>query len=404
MSTRKTVKRAPRARVETVSQRFSVSFDYPVHFVHGVFEPSQPLLAKTIHRKGGLKPHRVLVYVDDGLARAWPDLVARIEAYFKAYGEIAVLADAPVRVGGGEQAKVGWETVREVMSVMGRNRMCRQSAIIAVGGGSVLDMVGFAVSLVHRGLRLIRVPTTVLSQNDGGVGVKTGMNEHGAKNFVGTFAPPFAVINDGTFLRTLPQEHWAGGIAEAFKVAMIRDRPFFDFLCRNAVRIRGRDQGLMEKLVARCARLHLRQIAGGGDPFEMGSARPLDFGHWLAHELEVLSGFEVGHGQAVAVGIAADSCYAMRKGYISPKDLDRVLRGLVASGLPVWTDWLDRRDDEGVRKVLSGLERFREHLGGVLTVTLPKPIGVGHEVHDMDAGLINEGLDSLRKYARSHGA
>ncbi len=402
MSAHKTRKRRVPERVETVSQRFAVPFDYPVHFVHGVFDPRQPLLASTIHRKDGPKPHRVLVYVDSGLAKAWPGLIERIGAYFNEHRGLAVLVDAPILVGGGETAKVGWEPVREVMNALGRYHMCRQSAIIVVGGGSVLDMVGFAVSLVHRGLRLIRVPTTVLSQNDGGVGVKTGMNEHGAKNFVGTFAPPFAVINDATLLTTLPQSHWVGGIAEAFKVAIIRDRRFFDFLCQNANRIRNRDQGLMEELVKRCARLHLRHIRTGGDPFEMGSARPLDFGHWLGHELEVLSGFGVGHGQAVAVGIAADSYYAMRKGYISRKELGRILRGLTAAGLPVWSRWLDRRDAAGGRKVMAGLERFREHLGGALTVTLPKPIGVGCEVHEIAADLMGEGLDFLRNHARSH--
>lgn len=134
-------------------------------------------------------------------------------------------------------------------------------------------MVGFVTALVHRGLRLVRMPTTVLAQNDAGVGVKNGMNEHGVKNFLGTFAPPFAVVNDAAFLETLPDEHWRGGISEAFKVAIIKDRAFFEFLVRSAPRLRAREANAMEALVKRCAVLHLEHIASSGDPFEIWGRR-----------------------------------------------------------------------------------------------------------------------------------
>ena len=237
----------------------------------------------------------------------------------------------------------------------------------------------------------------MLSQNDAGVGVKTGMNEHKAKNFVGTFAPPFAVINDFEFLRTLEDREWAGGMSEAFKVAIIKDAGFFDFLCRNASRLRNRDMAAMETLIRRCAILHLDHIRKGGDPFEFGAARPLDFGHWSAHRLEIMSGYRLGHGQAVAIGIALDSYYAMRKRLITKTEFERIIDGMRACGLPIWSNLLERRDGHGKLAVLAGLEQFREHLGGELTVTLPDSIGRKIEVHDMNPRIIREGIAFLKK-------
>jgi 3-dehydroquinate synthase len=241
------------------------------------------------------------------------------------------------------------------------------------------------------------VPTTVLGQNDAGVGVKNGMNEHGMKNFVGTFAPPFAVLNDFSFLPTLADRDWIGGVAEAFKVAIIKDAAFFYFLCAKAAAIRGRDMAPMKKLVRRCARLHLDHIRTAGDPFELGSARPLDFGHWAGHKLESLSAYRLGHGQAAALGIALDSDYAARRELISPEERQQILDGMSACGLPVWDPLLEQRRADGTLEILDGLAQFREHLGGVLTVTLPQGIGAKIEVHTMDPDLLERGVRALKE-------
>ena len=259
----------------------------------------------------------------------------------------------------------------------------------------MLDSVGFAASLVHRGVRMVRMPTTVLAQNDAGVGVKTGMDEHGQKNFIGTFAPPFAVINDFSMLDTLADRDWIGGIAEAFKVAIIKDAEFFEFLRDRAAALRNRDQQAMETLIRRCAIIHLDHIASAGDPFETGSARPLDFGHWSAHKIETMSDYWVGHGQAVAVGIAVDSYYAMRQGLITPNQLERILDGMTACGLPIYLDYLSRRTG-GELDILAGLDEFREHLGGRLNVTLPESLGDKREVHHLDRTIIAEAIEYLR--------
>lgn len=376
-------------------QSFSVNFEYPVCFTRGVFKPDNAVLEETILKAGSGRKHRVMVYIDSGVADAWPNIVKDIAAYFEARRDLFELVALPRIVPGGENAKNGWSLVREIMTELGRRRMCRQSFVVAIGGGSVLDMVGFAASLVHRGLRLIRLPTTVLAQNDAGVGVKNGMNEHSAKNFIGTFSPPWAVIDDFDFLSTLDDRDWRGGISEAFKVAIIKDKDFLDFLCENAEALCARDMPEMEEVVRRCAILHLEHIKTNGDPFEMGSARPLDFGHWAAHRLEIVSDYRIGHGQGVAIGMAVDLYVALELELITGDDFSKVIKGLMDCGLPVWDILLAHRDGKGKLDIVAGLEQFREHLGGELCVTLPDGLGAKVEVHNIDPLIIEKAVARL---------
>ena len=297
---------------------------------------------------------------------------------------------------GGETVKNSFEQALRIVRTMLARHLDRHAFVIIIGGGAVLDVVGFAASLVHRGLRVVRLPTTVLAQCDSGVGVKTAVNFGAAKNLVGTFAPPFAVVNDFDLLDSLPDRDWRGGVAEAFKIALIKDAKFFRWLCRNAAILRQREPQTMAKLVTRCAELHLDHIARGGDPFEMGRARPLDFGHWAAHRLEVLSRYRVGHGQAVAAGIALDAAYAVRLGHLPAKDFRALVRGLLKIGLPVWYPELARRARDGQLAIFQGLEDFREHLGGELALTLPRGVGRKTEINAVDPRLMEECANQLK--------
>jgi len=387
--------RAPREAADVYHQRIDVPFDYPVHFTHGLLDEGNDLLADVLARRGERRRHRAIVYVDEGLAAVQNDLIARVKEYFHARPRRLELAAPPQTVPGGEGAKHGWQVVRDIMWTAGNVHLDRQSFVIVFGGGAVLDMVGFAASLVHRGLRLVRAPSTTLSQNDAGVGVKNGMDEHGQKNYVGTFAPPFAVLNDLDLLRTLADRDWIGGIAEAFKVAVIKDAGFFEWLCQRAADLRGRDQATMEQCVRRCAILHLEHIRTNGDPFEMGSARPLDFGHWIGHKLETLSEYRLGHGQCVAIGIAVDSFYAMQEGLLGERDFERIVAGLTAAGLPVWSELLADAGENGKPAILQGLDDFREHLGGILNVTLPDGLGRKCEVHEINPRIVREAIEHL---------
>ena len=387
------------AKTRVYKQEFKVSYDYPVVFTHNLFDEENDTLTKTMDRLDEGRIHRAAVYIDKDLAAANPRLISQIKNYFHANSSKIELVSEPILATSGEAAKSDYNLLKDVIWTIGNLHLDRQSFVIAIGGGSMLDAVGFASSLVHRGMRLIRIPSTVLAQNDAGVGVKNGFDEHGQKNFIGTFAPPFAVLNDYELLKTLPFEHWIGGVAEAFKVAIIKDANFFDQLCNDAPLYKKSDQNAMQSLVEKCAILHLNHIATTGDPFETGTARPLDFGHWSAHRIENLSGYKIGHGQAVAIGICLDSFYAMKKNLITENDFQRIVTAFKQSGLPIWCEQLGWVAKSGELEILVGLDQFREHLGGRLTITLPDKIGSRIEVHNLDYDIIQQGVEELRKIA-----
>lgn len=379
---------------------FSVPYRYPIVFTHDVFDPANPVLAEICgdvgYREG---PTPGLVLVDEGLARVVPGLIGRIVEYARVHAAVLDLRGTPACVAGGEAAKDGWAVPSLTLRLATEAGLCRHSLVLAVGGGAMLDAVGLGAALFHRGARLIRLPTTVLSQSDSGVGVKNGVDIGGVKNLAGTFAPPAAVINDLLALKTLSDRDWIAGIAEAFKVAAICDAGFLEWLDDEAEALRRRDQAAMEILVRRCAALHCEHISQGGDAFESGSARPLDFGHWAAHKLESLTHFALRHGEAVAIGIALDLTYASRTGLIDPRAAQRLIRALRRCGLPIWHPELDRRDAAGAPVVLAGLAEFRQHLGGVLHVTFPDALGERREVTSIDPEAMTAAIADLAALA-----
>jgi 3-dehydroquinate synthase len=342
--------------------------------------------------------HKIVAFIDSGVEEVLPQLSNDVARYVEAHSTSMELTTKPLSVRGGEAAKNDLKRALERMRLMIENRLCRHSFVLAIGGGAVLDAVGFSASLVHRGLRLIRVPTTVLGQCDSGVGVKNALNLDGGKNLIGTFASPFAVLNDSTFLRALPDSEWIAGIAEAFKVAIIKDATFFRWLCRHAATLRQRDIETMEYMVRQCAILHLDHIRSSGDPFEQGQARPLDFGHWAAHKIEGMSEYRVGHGEAVAIGVALDSHYAMSQGWLTLDEFRDIITGLRNSGFRLWSKELGVPDRDGNPEILGGLRDFREHLGGELLVTMPRGIGQRFEVDCIEPALVEKAVQCLEQF------
>jgi 3-dehydroquinate synthase len=384
-------------------QNFSVSYEFRVSFTRDVFSKENTTLLDSIAGKSpaaSLSQHRVAVVIDEGVMREMPDLKRRASAYIEACPGLTSVGAIDV-VTGGEAAKNDAELVLELQRRFVNYGLDRHSYVVCVGGGAVLDLVGYAAATTHRGIRHIRIPTTVLAQNDSGVGVKNGVNAFGMKNMLGTFAPPYAVINDSAFIDVLPGREKRAGMAEAVKVALIRDKAFFEWLEEKAEALALFASEPLDKLIRHCALLHMRQIAHGGDPFERGSVRPLDFGHWAAHKLEVLSNYELRHGEAVAIGIALDTRYSVLAGLLPAGDDDRVRRLLQRLGFSLWDPACDRLNEDGQRLLLKGLEEFREHLGGDLTITLLSELGTGVEVHSMDTKLIGEALDWLRSEANA---
>ena len=338
---------------------------------------------------------KVLVFVDAGLLDGDPGLIERIGGYFMRHSSVADLVSAPVVLTGGEACKNEWSLVDKIWQAINFHKICRHSYVVAIGGGAFQDLVGFGASTAHRGIRMIRMPTTTLSQGDGGVGVKNGVNYFGKKNWVGTFSVPFAVVNDLDFIHRLPGRDRRAGIVEAIKVALIRDAEFFRYLEANAAALASLDEEVLEKTIRRSAELHVEHIATGGDPFELGSARPLDFGHWAAHKLEPLSDFAVNHGEAVAIGMAIDLLYSAEIGMLDEATTDRILTLMETVGFVLWSDFLDACD--ATRPViLQGLEEFREHLGGELTITLVPEIGSKLEVHEMDEAAVLSAVARLK--------
>lgn len=370
-----------------LQQSFSVSFTYPVCFTENLFSAENPVFVNVLE-KG--KKAKTFFVIDSGVAEAFPGLVEDIKLYASHHKDNFFLCAEPLMVPGGESCKNDPSIYQQIVKATNDFGIDRHAYIVAIGGGAVLDMVGFAAAISHRGIRLIRIPTTVLSQNDSGVGVKNSINCFGKKNYLGTFTTPVAVLNDFNFLQTLDDRDWRSGISEALKVALIKDLSFFEWLETHAAAMARREIEPMKTQIIRCAQMHLDHIAGK-DPFEFGSSRPLDFGHWAAHKLEKLTDFRVRHGEAVAIGIALDSTYSHLLGWITQDELNRILGVIQILGFSLYEPELSGEN------LIQGLREFQEHLGGELTIMLLQGLGKGVEVHEMDEALIKKAIGFLKE-------
>jgi 3-dehydroquinate synthase len=386
-----------------IERTIQVSYRHRVYFTRGVFSPRNDLLKQVLALDKSNVSAKALVVVDESLADAQPNLLRNIDDYFARHSPDLHLVCAPMVLEGGERTKNSYFHVSDIQSHVEKHHIDRHSYIIAVGGGALLDVVGLAAATAHRGVRHVRIPTTTLSQNDSGVGVKNGINAFGKKNFIGTFAPPFAVINDFDLLASLPPRDKRAGYVEAVKVALIRDSAFFNEIERSADQLAAFDPEAMQRLIHRCAELHMNHIATSGDPFEFGSARPLDFGHWAAHKLEQISDYRIRHGEAVAIGIALDVIYARRMGFLDAVSAERILTLLEKLGFELFAKELLHEESSGALVVLKGLEEFREHLGGQLTITLLQGVGRGFEVHEMDSATVLASIHELHERHRQDG-
>lgn len=372
-----------------------IPYQLRVYFTKGVFEPANPLFRDLACSRESGNRRKTLVYIDEAVAQANPSLTDEIEAYFK-HHENDLLLKGIHLLPGGEIIKNDSKVAKRIFTDIEQNGICRHSYVLAIGGGAILDTVGFAAATAHRGIRHFRLPTTTLGQADAGVGVKNGINFNGKKNFVGTFAPPFAVINDLQLLSTLPEVHMRNGYIEAIKVALIRDSGFFHWIEDHIDELNQFEPAALEELVYRCAKHHVAYIATSGDPFEMGSVRPLDFGHWAAHKLEQLSNFELSHGEAVAIGIAIDTLYSEEMGFLDSTSAQRIINLLQQLNFETYSDYLEKQNGSRFPYVLEGLEEFREHLGGLLTITLLKKIGSRFEVHEIDTDVVLRSIQRLK--------
>jgi 3-dehydroquinate synthase len=371
----------------------TLSLPHRVRFTRGAFTAGNTTLADVFETADNA-PSKVLVACDQGMVEAMPHLQKQIEGYFTDHADTLPKLVGFRAVVGGEQSKNDLSNLEAFLGEIDRAHLDRHSYILVIGGGAVLDMVGFAAAIAHRGIRLVRMPTTTLAQGDSGVGVKNGVNMFGKKNFIGAFAVPWAVVNDLTLLDTLDDREWRSGLSEAVKVGLLKDAGLYRLISRRAKCLGKRDRALGDDVIQRSAHLHLDHIAHGGDPFEMTTARPLDFGHWSGHKLEQLTDFSIKHGEGVALGLALDVTYCEQIGMLAPEVAGDIRRTLKTLGFDLYHPAMD--DPEAL---LAGLDEFREHLGGQLTITLIEGVGKPVNVHTIDRDAMARAIAELRRLA-----
>ncbi len=381
--------------MDVIDRPFHVPLLHRLRFTQDVFDADQQVLADVLEPSGA-SPARVQFWIDANVDEANPPLRSQIEQFFARHRERIQPGGGIQIVPGGEEIKNDVQLLERMLKVFHAADLDRRSYVVVIGGGAVLDAVGFAAAIAHRGLRLVRLPTSTLAQGDSGVGVKNGVNLFQKKNWLGCFAAPWAVINDARLLQTLSDRDFLCGFSEAVKVALLKDAALFDDLCHSAERIRRRDMTAALPIIRRTALLHLEHITQGGDPFEMLEARPLDFGHWSAHKLESMSGFQLRHGEAVAIGVAVDSVYSSLVHGLPSQDSDRVLHCLQRLGIPLQAPNLHETET-----LFRGLEEFRQHLGGQLTLTMLQGIGAPLEIHQVDADRMRQSVRFVLAFA--HG-
>jgi 3-dehydroquinate synthase len=385
------------ASPDSVSFPITLRHEHRLIFTRDVFAPGNDTLAQLLTPREPGGKARAVVFWDEALEPAFPGFAQKVRQWFAARADRVCLEAEPVALAGGEPVKNDLRHLEGVWSTINVAKLCRHSFVIAIGGGAVLDMVGFGAATAHRGIPIIRLPTTSLSQADGGLGVKNGINYFHKKNWLGSFVVPHAVVNDFAFLHGLPPRDRRAGLIEAVKVALIRDGRFFEFIAARVDALAKFEREPYEAVVRESARQHMEHIATGGDPFERGSARPLDFGHWAAHKLEQLSEFRVSHGEAVAVGMAIDLIYARRVGLLPEAAAERILAVIQGLGFELFAPVKEIRGPSGRQDMLDGLEEFREHLGGRLTIPMIRAPGERLDVHEMDGPTVKASFDELRE-------
>ena len=375
-------------RQKQVDGTFSIPWTHRLRFTRDAFSNGNDVLTSVLPDHAS--EVRMCTVIDAGLMDARPDLIDSLNRWQQTHSDRVRATGPPVVIPGGETTKNGWSSFETVAQAINDQHVCRRSIVLIIGGGAVLDTAGFAASTSHRGIDVIRMPSTTLAQGDAGIGVKNGINAFGVKNFLGSFSPPLAVVNDLSLLDSLDDAHWRGGLSEAVKVALLKHPPLLDFIEDSATQLCSRDLEIMESIMLASARLHMDHIVHGGDPFENQNARPLDLGHRADHRIEAVSQWQIPHGDAVAIGLAIDLEYTVKIGRLDEAVSNRVIRCLGSLGFLGTSDCLN--DGEAI---LEGIEEFREHLGGRLTIPTIEAVGKLVELNEIDSSVMLNAIDAV---------
>jgi 3-dehydroquinate synthase len=324
---------------------------YDVHVGDGALAKSAGLVPELPH-----VCERVAIVSDANVDRAWGDTAAEALAPLGSTGEVVRLV-----VDAGETSK-SLEAAGGLLEEMAGLRLRRSDLLVALGGGMVGDLAGFAASIYQRGMALVQAPTSLLAQVDAAIGGKTAVNLSAGKNLAGTFYQPRAVIADTATLQTLPEREYLSGLAEVAKYGFSLDPELLADVEKNTKALRARDPDVLEDIVARSVAIKASIVAA--DERDLDDRRiMLNYGHTLAHALEALGGYQQWlHGEAVSVGLVFASALARELGHLTKEEAERHRTVLLGLGLPVsaafdpaaieaaWT--MDKKYRGGVRWVL----------------------------------------------------
>lgn len=272
-------------------------------------------------------------------------------------------------------------------------RIPRDGAFVAVGGGTVMDVVGFAASIFRRGIGYVRVPTTLIGMIDVGVGIKQAVNVDYQKNVIGSFYAPLGIINDQSFLATLPRRHLACGVSEAIKIALICEEQLFGLLEKHAPSLIAtgfqRPESLTQEILYRSEAAMIDQLSS--NLHEMDRRRLVDFGHTFSPIIESASDYEVPHGEAVAMDMLLSSAIGVRVGLVPPWLPARLARLLRAVGLPLTHPTMTPE------LMSSAIEEARLHRAGSLNLVVPTAIGRGAFLQEVPSADLAHALAAVRK-------
>jgi len=326
---------------------------YPICIGSGVLDDPARLLA-------GLSRKRAVIVTNETVA---PLYLERVLTGLRAHGvEVSevVLPDG--------EAYKDWPTLNRIFDALLANMAERSTTLIALGGGVIGDMTGFAAATYQRGVPFIQIPTTLLSQVDSSVGGKTAINHPLGKNMIGAFYQPKLVLADIATLNTLPDRELKAGLAEVIKYGLIRDLPFFEWLEANIDRLLSRDPEALADAVERSCRNKAEVVAA--DETEQGERATLNLGHTFGHAIETGLGYGVWlHGEAVAAGTMMAAVLSRALGWLTDEDVERIERLFNRAGLPV------RGAPLGADRYLSLMRHDKKVADGQLHLVLLKSIG-----------------------------
>jgi 3-dehydroquinate synthase len=334
------------------------------------------IIGSNIHRElrgavARLDPTGVAIVTDSNV-RPWAAKVARS---IKRAGLKTAIHVIPA----GERSK-SINQLHEVLAFLERQRIDRGGCVIAVGGGTVGDLAGFAAAVWQRGVRLVGVPTTLLAMVDSSIGGKTGINGTRTKNAIGAFWQPSAVITDLACLQTLPATSYRDAFAEVVKYAVAMDRGLADLLQKERSRLLDADRAMLERVVFRCVAAKALIVAK--DERETGPRAILNYGHTAGHALEAATGFRISHGRAVAFGMRVAARVALSMDLCSKRLVETQDELLTAYGLP------DRVPHVDPARVLAAIPRDKKARRGKVAWVMPRRMGHAEPGHTVPSPLV----------------